>query len=1314
MWERTKNGVDIKKDDATQVPGLNAAPTSSGQNNTTPAVVTPAVVTPAVGTSPSVATWTPPISTTFSPSSSKTLTIYFNGGALKFEPSMLIPDAKSKDVFFNPTIKYNPKAVYDIPTGQNKQYRYNKFFSSVAFNDQIISATLRSFGGMQKPMTLEQATNARVIDYNIYVTLHALFSTNNVLYINKKPYTIYKFSWNEEWQLDTKLSSSTLRENNPFASESHIRFEKEEEEEAKKMLEEVPESARMSVKMKEHILKSEAAATESIEGPTVKTSIKAAATRTGVGTRQNLVNVVTPTTLKNTYKSPYYKILATENDKNPITIIRPLPDPFKTKEKTNGAIVSDDNDLASEALSFSIMKKLSGTSLLDIMKRTFSGAELTNVLENNESLNSVSEILYRTTNKFYDVHHPSMSSKLNEIDDPLEIFKSALNRRPEVPLVCHFEAEGAYFWKWISDVGNQEKIASFAGDTSDLDKMKEIVELGAKVTKNISEHLDLKQYLSNTDLIENLFSRTSASFQGKVKKVYDEIELPKIFADAKCAPTELTTPTTTPTTPTTTSTTTPAATTTPTITLKMFNQTHSAQLKLLRPLITILIEFVGLMQNCARTIISFIRNLELFFVSKKNILTSFLKKIQSDGNPFKDDVLKEILADSCKYDIQSCDTLIAQIKKWPEGFPFFQNVDLLRYDVSDPFLNENQFVKYYNNPDLIDVDFKTLFKYIFEAQLVFTGVNAVLFKTYNENSEIVHDRIKQVFVDTKRGYMNALGEYVDGFDESLRVAYESSLKLSEDQRRALSSDEPNENLIAAYQRKNIFAGRLQTIITVHPFLSYIHCLRIIRLKTVGRNEAMWRLSCIAVSEEFAGKPIDQSIHSASILQEDSGDSPSYKNDIMVILQDYNINNLRKGCSAIMKQTPASSCTELQLHVVKPFANCLVKRGYKQGTEKTLLRFYTFLKPEKLVGDNMFLQIVCDVLNAHLESVGASSTHDFYNKQTSAFQPETIKSMNAINLLDKLMQNVLIGLKINLITVSKDGAQDTYRVLHYVPANSSDVNSVDDSSSDASSESGINLGSVEFSDYIILLKNNETGDNFSVYVPVSNGSLISSVNMRSNYNLLMSDNAELTQSQFDKLFVSNAGAQKGGAATTTTTTTTVPTTTTTTTVPTTTTTTTVPTTTTTTTVPAKKSISSQIAAMKNIQKMANKESKLSYYIMVDLVLVPGDKISIMQMANMECKIKADNVQKSLSETFGFTYAPPPLFTDYETERHDSHGAARKNPFAIEQNDISKLIVQHEKELNAVLSDSYKKEQDLAMERAMQQLGKNYPTKRGLFS
>ncbi len=633
--------------------------------------------------------------------------------------------------------------------------------------------------------------------------------------------------------------------------------------------------------------------------------------------------------------------------------------------------------------------------------------------------------------------------------------------------------------------------------------------------------------------------------------------------------------------------------------------------------------------------------------------------------------------------------MIEKCKKMLPESVFFKNVYFLQYAASDPLLSANLFIKYSNDPKLIDVDFKTLFKYIFEAHIFVTRVSKTTFETCDEASEIAHEEIKKLFVKIKNEYTNASTDYNTHFDADARLAYESSLMVGNDATKMLRQQnavlESNPDLIDAYQRKTGFAEQMRTIIVVHPHLSYVHCLRSIEIRNAEREEAAWKLSQIAVSEDTpADISTAQSFHDASMFllpDEEEMNKGKGKQKYGEIIQNFNITELRKQCTAIMNKTLANSCTELQLNVVTPFVDCLPENSYEKG-EGSLAQFYKF-KGTQFKDAVPLLQIVCDVLNAYLKSVGASSTHAFYNTQLKAFQPESIKKMNNIDLLNDLLRNVLVGLKINLITIVKYVDNDKpYKALHYVsPNNNSDVGEWDEDDSDL----GVNSGSIHFSDYIILFKPDEKME-YSVYVPVGGKSAIISVeDMRSDYNELMTDNVEVTQDQYNKLFVPMINPMMKGGAVTPILSAPRPNT--------------------------QRSLSSQIVAAKNIQKMANKESKLSYYVMVDLVLVPGDKISIMQMANMECKIKADNVQKSLSETFGFAYVPPPLFTDYDTERHDNHGS-RKNPFAVDRNDVSNLIEQHEKELNAVLSESYKKEQDLAMERAMQQIGKNY--KRGFFS
>ncbi len=66
----------------------------------------------------------------------------------------------------------------------------------------------------------------------------------------------------------------------------------------------------------------------------------------------------------------------------------------------------------------------------------------------------------------------------------------------------------------------------------------------------------------------------------------------------------------------------------------------------------------------------------------------------------------------------------------------------------------------------------------------------------------------------------------------------------------------------------------------------------------------------------------------------------------------------------------------------------------------------------------------------------------------------------------------------------------------------------------------------------------------------------------------------------------------------------------------------------------------------------KESKLSYYIAVDLKLVPGKTLHLTDKLKMACEMNADNVRKDLSRLFGFMYVPkPPLL--YTSSKQDKN-------------------------------------------------------------
>jgi hypothetical protein len=132
----------------------------------------------------------------------KYLNISINPG-IEFNPKMLNKNTSSADVHFNPLIKYSDRIINDIPTGKPNTGIYEKFFNNNSFNIMLAN-TLRGLFG-QTLKTIDEATDAGIVDDNIVSTLNTLFATGNVIYINNSPYTIYTYSWNGEWYIDSKI-----------------------------------------------------------------------------------------------------------------------------------------------------------------------------------------------------------------------------------------------------------------------------------------------------------------------------------------------------------------------------------------------------------------------------------------------------------------------------------------------------------------------------------------------------------------------------------------------------------------------------------------------------------------------------------------------------------------------------------------------------------------------------------------------------------------------------------------------------------------------------------------------------------------------------------------------------------------------------------------------------------------------------------------------------------------------------------------------------------------------------------------------------
>jgi hypothetical protein len=109
-----------------------------------------------------------------------------------------------------------------------------------------VADSVRGLTRGQTYKTLEEAKRAGIIDRNIMMTLNTLFATDTVIYINGQPYTIYAFSWNGEWQIDTKLPKNLEQGPSMYRSDLYNKYTEEEKQSATSELNLIPKNVQMS------------------------------------------------------------------------------------------------------------------------------------------------------------------------------------------------------------------------------------------------------------------------------------------------------------------------------------------------------------------------------------------------------------------------------------------------------------------------------------------------------------------------------------------------------------------------------------------------------------------------------------------------------------------------------------------------------------------------------------------------------------------------------------------------------------------------------------------------------------------------------------------------------------------------------------------------------------------------------------------------------------------------------------------------------------------------------------------------------------
>lgn len=155
---------------------------------------------------------------------------------LTYEPSMSVPNSKSKTVYFEPLVKYyeNPIKQTNNPS---KDSVLTQFFEPNEF-DTMINRILSDFRYMQKPRTFQQSFDEHIIDNNMNITLKTLFQNNSVIYIGKNPYTIVGAQFKpDSWQIEKKPLDKLLSQF-PYLTPKQL------EDDAKKQESEIPEEMR--------------------------------------------------------------------------------------------------------------------------------------------------------------------------------------------------------------------------------------------------------------------------------------------------------------------------------------------------------------------------------------------------------------------------------------------------------------------------------------------------------------------------------------------------------------------------------------------------------------------------------------------------------------------------------------------------------------------------------------------------------------------------------------------------------------------------------------------------------------------------------------------------------------------------------------------------------------------------------------------------------------------------------------------------------------------------------------------------------------
>lgn len=145
-----------------------------------------------------------------------------DNNVIKYVPTMTIPNisgGSNNVVHFEPIVKLDNATINMLPPNYPPSQIFSQFFNENQFYG-LLHRTLEKMKqkiNKNKPLIeqLSDATKNGIISSNIRTTLNTLFKTGNIFYLDRQPFTIHSYHWNDnDWIIQSKFFEKNILKKN--------------------------------------------------------------------------------------------------------------------------------------------------------------------------------------------------------------------------------------------------------------------------------------------------------------------------------------------------------------------------------------------------------------------------------------------------------------------------------------------------------------------------------------------------------------------------------------------------------------------------------------------------------------------------------------------------------------------------------------------------------------------------------------------------------------------------------------------------------------------------------------------------------------------------------------------------------------------------------------------------------------------------------------------------------------------------------------------------------------------------------------------